>query len=57
MKPPPDTPEFARFTEALKDMLKVPKSEIDARVAAEKRKRTPKPSASRASGAASTSAR
>jgi hypothetical protein len=27
MKPPPNTPEFARFTEALKVMLKVPKSE------------------------------
>ena len=36
MKTPPDNPEFARFTDALKTILKVPKSEMDRRVEAEK---------------------
>ena len=43
MKPPPDSPEFSRFTEALKDMLKVSKTQTNARIAAQKRS---KPSAS-----------
>jgi hypothetical protein len=36
MKTPPDNPEFARFTDALKTILKVPKSEIDRQIEAEK---------------------
>jgi hypothetical protein len=47
MKPPPDTPEFARFTDALRSMMKVSKVEMTRRIEAEKRK--PKASASRVS--------
>ena len=54
MKTPPDNPEFSRFTDALRHMLKVPKTEMNRRVEAEK-KRRPKPSASRVSGEASQS--
>jgi hypothetical protein len=32
MKTPPDTPEFARFTSALTDILKVSKSEMRTRI-------------------------
>jgi hypothetical protein len=42
MKPPPDTPEFARFTEALKTMLKVSKTEMQKRIEEDKRTRTAK---------------
>lgn len=54
MKTPPDNPEFARFTDALRHMLKVPKTEMNRRIEAEK-KRRPKHSASRASGASGPS--
>ncbi|MGA9587413.1 MAG: hypothetical protein WBQ95_18930 [Terracidiphilus sp.] len=49
MKKPPDDPEFQRFTEGLKQVLKVSKTELDARIAAHKKsgKRLSKPSASR----------
>jgi len=49
MKPPPDTPEFQRFTDALKQILKVSKPELQARMAAQRKsgKRLSKPSASR----------
>jgi hypothetical protein len=47
MKPPPDTPEFARFTDALRNMMKVSKVEMSRRIEAEKRK--PKASAFRVS--------
>ena len=40
MKPPPDTPEFARLTEALKTMLKVSKTEMQRRIEEDKRTRT-----------------
>ena len=36
MKTPPDTPEFARFTDAVKDILKVSKSEMATRIEAHK---------------------
>lgn len=36
MKTPPDNPEFARFTDALKTILKVPKAEMTRRIEAEK---------------------
>jgi hypothetical protein len=42
MKPPPSNPEFARFTEAMKTILRVPKAEITKRVEAEKTPRKPK---------------
>jgi hypothetical protein len=32
MKTPPDTPEFRSFTTALSDILKVSKSEMQARI-------------------------
>jgi hypothetical protein len=52
MKTPPKSPEFARFTEAVRDILKVSKVELQARIEEEKRK--PKQaSASRAAGVAS----
>jgi hypothetical protein len=31
MKPPPDTPEFTRFTEAMKQIMKVSKVELQKR--------------------------
>jgi hypothetical protein len=46
MKPPPDNPEFARFTEAMRSIVKVSKVELNKRIQAEK-KRKAKPSASR----------
>jgi len=49
MKPPPKNPEFARFTEAMRGIMKVSKAEITRRSEAEKPK--PNPSASRDSGA------
>jgi len=48
MKRPPDNPEFARFTEAMRTILKVSKTELNERMKTEKRK--PKTSASRVSG-------
>jgi hypothetical protein len=42
VKPPPNTPEFARFTEALKTMLKVSKKEMQKRIEEDKRTRTAK---------------
>jgi hypothetical protein len=51
MKPPPNNPEFARFTGAMRDILKVSKVEMNQRIEAEKRK--PKASASPVSGASS----
>jgi hypothetical protein len=36
MKTPPDTPEFAKFTNALQDILKVSKDEIRTRIESHK---------------------
>ena len=36
MKTPPATPEFENFTVAMRDIMKVSKSEIQARIAAHK---------------------
>jgi hypothetical protein len=55
MKTPPNNPEFARFTDALRHMLKVPKTEMNRRIEAGK-KRKPKASASHASAVSSASA-
>ena len=49
MKQPPSGEEFVKFTKALRDILKVSKTELQRRIEAEKRK--PSASASRASGA------
>jgi hypothetical protein len=45
MKPPPDNPEFAKFTEAMRTIMTVSKVEMNRRIEAEKRK--PKTSVSR----------
>ncbi len=43
MKKPPDNPEFRRFTSAMRDLLKVSKTELQRRMEDEKTaKRTPK---------------
>jgi hypothetical protein len=47
MKPPPKNPEFARFTSAMRKIMKVSKADIQTAMAEEKRK--PNASASRAS--------
>jgi hypothetical protein len=36
MKTPPDTPEFARFTAAVNDILKVSKAEMATRIETQK---------------------
>ena len=46
VKTPPDNPEFARFTEAMKKIVKVSKVELQRRMETEKQ--TPKAIASRA---------
>jgi hypothetical protein len=38
MRTPPDTPEFARFTEAMRTIMSVSKDELKKREKAEKRK-------------------
>ena len=55
MKRPPTNPEFFRFTAAVKDILKVSKDEMKARIEAHKEagKRLPKGSSSLAPAAAS----
>jgi hypothetical protein len=46
MKPPPDNPEFARFTDAMKTILKVSKVELNRRIEATKKEKQSKSSAS-----------
>jgi hypothetical protein len=55
MKPPPSTPDFTRFTTAMRDILKVSKSEMQTRMEAQKEsgKRLSKGSSSLGSGASS----
>jgi hypothetical protein len=36
MKTPPDTPEFARFTEAVREIMKVSRSEMQQRIEEQK---------------------
>jgi len=55
MKTPPDNPEFERFTDAMRRIMTVSKTDIQKAIKAEKRK--PKTSASRDSDASSTSER
>jgi hypothetical protein len=47
MKRPPNNPEFAKFTEAMRTIMTVPKADIQEALKREKRK--PKASASRVS--------
>jgi hypothetical protein len=49
MKTPPNTPEFSRFTSAMRTIMRVSKVDI-----ADTEKRKPRASASRASGATSS---
>ncbi len=44
MKRPPDTPEFANFTGAMRSILGVSKAELQSRIYAEKKGKRPKPS-------------
>ena len=55
MKTPPNTPEFARFTTAVRDILKVSKNEMNERIEAHKEsgKRLSKGSSSLAPAASS----
>src|SRR5579871_1452241 len=55
MKTPPNTPEFGRFTTAMRDILKVSKSEMNTRIEAHKEtgKRLSKGSSSLGSAASS----
>jgi hypothetical protein len=56
MKTPPATPEFAKFTTAVQDILKVSKGEMQTRIEAHKEsgKRLSKGSASLGSAASAT---
>jgi hypothetical protein len=42
MKPPPNNPEFKRFTEAMQAILKVPEAEMIKRIEAKNTPRKPK---------------
>ena len=55
MKKPPDTPEFAHFTKAVRDILKVSKGEMQTRIESHKEsgKRLSKGSSSLGSAASS----
>lgn len=56
MKPPPDNPEFAKFTDALRTIMKVSKTELQRRMEEEKQQKKAKRSASADSPASTTSA-
>jgi hypothetical protein len=56
MKPPPDNPEFARFTKAMRTIMGVSKAELQRRIEEEKKEKRSKPSASPGSVSSSTSA-
>jgi len=43
MKPPPDNAEFAKFTEAMRGIMKVSKSELNRRMETEKKGKQVKP--------------
>ena len=55
MKPPPDNPEFERFTEAMRHIMSVSREELQRRIEADSRKTGKRPkktaSASRAPAA------
>jgi hypothetical protein len=44
MKPPPKTPEFERFTQALRRIIQVPKAEVQRRMEEAKKNRAEKAS-------------
>ena len=53
VKTPPNSTEFIRFTEAMRSIMGVSKTEIRKRIEAEKKRKPVKVSSSRVSGAAS----
>jgi hypothetical protein len=57
MKKPPDNPEFARFTTAMRHIMGVSKVELQRRMAAEKKGKRSKASASPSVASASTQER
>lgn len=46
MKKPPSTPEFAKFTQAMKAMMRVSKTEMQRRIEEDKAKRSESPASS-----------
>ncbi len=50
MKPTPKTETFQRFTDALRQIVSVPKAVVDARIKAKHRPRTKPVASGRASG-------
>ncbi len=46
MKPPPTDPEFVKFTEAMRQIMKVSKAEIQERIDAERKQRRARTSVS-----------
>jgi hypothetical protein len=56
MKRPPDNPEFARFTEAMRTIVKVSKTELNRRIEATKKGKRLKTSASPDSAVSSSAA-
>jgi hypothetical protein len=56
MKKPPDNPEFARFTAAMRKIMKVSKVELQRRMEAEKKGKRFKTSASPSVASSSTQA-
>jgi hypothetical protein len=56
MKPPPDNPEFRRFTRAMKTIMGVSKADLQKQLAEEKKGKRTKSSASPAPASSSTPA-
>jgi hypothetical protein len=56
MKPPPDNPEFRRFTSAMRTIMGVSKAELKKREEAQKKRKRPKTSASPGSVSSSNAA-
>jgi hypothetical protein len=54
MKKPPDNPEFARFTSAMRHIMGVSKAELQRRMEAEKKEKRSKASASPSAASSST---
>ena len=55
MKTPPDNPEFAKFTEAMRKIMGVSKTELQRRIDAEKKEKQAKRPASPVPVSSSTS--
>jgi len=55
MKTPPDNPEFAKFTQAMRKIMGVSKTELQRRIEAEKKEKQAKRPASPVPASSSTS--